>query len=154
MNDQQICFMNESAPAEKIIVCDAQSAETLNRVLAKLDPQKWVIQGREESRIRMSVVSNVPKTKELRVILISGTSTFRCATCDVSLVGMKLKNSVPASFTDKECTAYISHDDMRENIEMFCQVITDANGASSLQFVKPKKPDMQKLSEWMTEEAS
>lgn len=164
-----IRFINANDPSEIISVTDQDSAFILSRVLSK----NWSIEGQEPVvTTPVAPAYEVPATapvavapvvkatspedrrKEFRVILISGTSTFRCASCDVSLGGMKLKNEVPAAFCSKTCTAYISHDDMRENIEITCQVVTDPNGETRLKFVKPSKPELERLSEWMAEQAS
>lgn len=164
MSKSIIRFINANDPSEIISVADQDSAFILSRVLSK----NWSIEGQEPvatpvpppvpvaevAAAPVAVIPTAPVAKEFRVILISGTSTFRCASCDVSLGGMKLKNEVPATFCSKTCTAYISHDDMRENIEMSCQVVTDETGATRIKFVKPAKVELERLSEWMAEQAS
>lgn len=159
MNNTQVCFVNSASTLERISVSDAASAEILKRLLSQLTSEKWVIEGDEPKALPVEIQyidarrMDARGAKEFRVILIAGESSFRCGTCDVSLSGMRLKSSVPAQFIQVECVAYISHNDMRENIEVACQVVTDADGVSRLQFLKAEKPELEKLSEWIAEEA-
>ncbi len=90
-------------------------------------------------------------TAEFRVILISGTSSFRTVSRDVSLGGMRLKKSIPASFIKDHCVVYVSHKDMRENLEMVCTVIADPNDPCRIQFVKPDLKQLKRLEEWINE---
>ncbi len=157
MIESSVCFINTASKQERIQVADAQSAEILRRVLAQLQNQTWVIENQVEEAPRVIEYIDSRRhdqrgAKEFRVVLISGNSTFRSGICDVSLEGLKLKNSVPAGFNQTECLAYISHHDMRENIELSCEVSTDADGVSRLQFLHPEKPELEKLSAWISEE--
>jgi hypothetical protein len=167
MAKPMIRFINANDPSEIISVNDQESAFILTRVL----PKHWSIEGQAPAVVEAPVaeaaaaatsVEEIPTAapapaaavtaipaSEFRVILISGTSTFRCATCEVALDHATLKNAAPAAFCGKECTAYISHHDMKENIEISCNVVTDSTGATRLEFVHPAKPELERLSEWM-----
>ena len=167
MNTTQVCFVNTASKQERISVSDAASAEILKRLLAQFSTEKWEIEGEgalmpvnataraEPADIQYIDARRLDErgAKEFRVILIAGDSTFRCGSFDVSLSGMRLKSSVPAQFTQTECLAYISHKDMRENIEVSCQVVIDQDGVSRIQILKAEKPELEKLSEWIAEEA-
>jgi hypothetical protein len=178
MNSQSICFVNAASTKERIQVTDSESAEALKRLLSRLaqvENEKWILEEEAELaqaqmqeqmqdmfELQAAVQTVLPSqvqtpdqanAKTFRVILISGTSTFRSGLKEITVEGMKLKNTVPASFNAKECIAYISHDKMRENVEISCAVTTDFDGTSWLEFVAPKASDLEKLSEWMSEPA-
>ena len=163
MNESTVCFINTASTQERIQVADAQSAEILKRIFAQLENQKWVIEGTGrtssgEAPRKVEYLDlkrdNEKGAKEFKVVLISGNTTFRCGTCEVSLEGMKLKNPVPASFNETQCLAYLSHNNARENIELTCAVITDSEGVSRLQFTKLEQAEFDKLSEWIAAEAN
>lgn len=88
---------------------------------------------------------------EFRVILISGTSSFRTMSQDVSLGGMRLKKSIPATFMNEKCIAYVSHKDLRENIEIVCNVIGDPSDPCRIKFVQPNPMQLKRLSDWLAE---
>jgi hypothetical protein len=88
---------------------------------------------------------------EFRVILISGSSSFRAMSQDVSLGGMRLKKSIPASFLKEKCIAYVSHKDLNENIEIVCNVIGDPQDPCRIQFVQPNAVQLKRLNDWLME---
>ena len=175
MAKSMIRFINANDPSEIISVNDQDSAFILSRVL----PKHWSIEGQAAAVVETPAPATAPAASaevaaapaavapapesspsaavaaipvsEFRVILISGTSTFRCATNEVALDHATLKIAAPATFAGKQCTAYISHHDMKENIELSCKVVTDKSGVTRLEFVKPAKPELERLSEWMGE---
>ena len=174
MNSGNICFVNVASTKERIQVTDSESAEALKRLLSRLtqlENEKWILEEEAEfaqeemqdmfelqaatQTVLLSQIQTPDQAnaKTFRVILICGTSTFRSGLKEITVEGMKLKNSVPANFNAKECIAYISHDKMRENIEISCAVTTDFDGTSWLEFVRPQTSDLEKLSEWLSEPA-
>ena len=88
---------------------------------------------------------------EFRVILISGSSSFRTMSADVSLGGMRLKKTIPASFLKEKCIAYVSHKDLRENIEIVCHVVGDPADPCRIQFLQPNQTQLKRLNDWLIE---
>jgi hypothetical protein len=66
---------------------------------------------------------------------------------------MKLKNKAPAGFINQNCVAYVSSDQMKENLELACYVASDDSGHSYIEFIKPNPDEIEKLSSWMAEAA-
>ncbi|MBS1959718.1 MAG: hypothetical protein JST80_09625 [Bdellovibrionales bacterium] len=168
MNNQKISFVNQTSN-ERITVADFDSAAVLADVLKEVSID-WVVEGQERERPAPVIVAPIASIadvtplpvilgaakeekhgKEFRVILISGTSTFRCGTCSASMEEVVLKNVAPEAFQQKQCTAYISHKDMSESIEVTCKVMTNASGECHLKFVKSASSEMKRWSEWMSE---
>lgn len=88
---------------------------------------------------------------EFRVILISGSSSFRTMSLDVSLGGMRLKKTIPENFMREKCVAYVSHKDLSENIEIVCNVVGDPQDPCRIQFVQPNPTQIKRLSDWLIE---
>lgn len=88
---------------------------------------------------------------EFRVILISGSSSFRSSSKDISLGGMKLKEKIPSAFLGGKCVAYISHKDMRENIEVLCDVIGEPQSLFRIRFREVEPSRLARLKEWIAE---
>lgn len=88
---------------------------------------------------------------EFRVILISGSSSFRTMSQDVSLGGMRLKKSIPESFMKEKCIAYVSHKDLRENIEIVCNVVGDSSDPCRIKFIQPNQTQLKRLNDWLLE---
>ncbi|MBS1959453.1 MAG: PilZ domain-containing protein [Bdellovibrionales bacterium] len=88
---------------------------------------------------------------EFRVILISGSSSFRTMSQDVSLGGMRLKKSIPEAFMKEKCIAYVSHKDLRENIEIVCNVVGDTSDPCRIKFVSPNQTQLKRLNDWLLE---
>ncbi len=138
---------------------DLESAERLQRLLVEMGTSGWeresVLAVPDPALAPTPVVPAEERrkqervNKELRVILISGNSTFRCATCDVSKGGVRLKAAVPPAFCEKTCVAYLSQQGAQENLEIQVKVIADSNGVSRLQFVQPQEQELSLLNQWM-----
>lgn len=118
----------------------------------------------EESRASVPVPPPAPKKvqkrerrtqprfmTEFRVILISGSSSFRTMSLDVSLGGMRLKKTIPENFMREKCVAYVSHKDLSENIEIVCNVVGDPQDPCRIQFVQPNPTQIKRLSDWLLE---
>ena len=88
---------------------------------------------------------------EFRVILISGSSSFRTMSQDVSLGGMRLKKTVPESFLKEKCIAYVSHKDLSENIEIVCHIVGDPSDPCRIRFIQPNQTQIKRLSDWLVE---
>lgn len=88
---------------------------------------------------------------EFRVILVAGSQSFRTASKDVSLGGMKLREKIPHGFLSQKCIAYISHKDMRENIEVICEIVGDPSDPCRVKFHQPEPLRLKRLEEWIRE---
>jgi hypothetical protein len=86
---------------------------------------------------------------QLRVILINGSHSFRTVSEDVSLGGMRLQNKIPAAFEGKSYFAYLSCDDLRENLELVCKVIGDSKDPCRIQFTAESVDQLKRLEEWI-----
>ena len=160
MNESTVCFVNSSSSSECILVSDAQSAAILKRLLSQIENEKWVIkteldQNLNDQQEEFQYITKMPsiqaKETKMRVLLICGTSTFRSTVSEISSEMMALKTTAPQKFDQKECLAYVSCNQMRENVELPCKVITEWNGVSRLELINPKESDLEKLAEWMSE---
>jgi hypothetical protein len=158
-------FYCQSSPDQKIHVADESSAAQLQMLLNQSGSSEWL--RKEHGHSVAAVAPSAPVhhqveqhigpdrrqaervAKELRVVLLAGSSTFRCGTCDVSKGGVRLKASVPEAFCATNCKAYISQQGDRENLEIECKVIKDENGVSRLQFVHASSEEIAVLSNWM-----
>ena len=160
MSESTVCFVNATSANERIFVSDAQSAELLKKLLGRLENEKWVVEGEktEAKNEPTAVATSVaeipvnPRVKAFRVVVISGTSSFRSSVCDITADAIKLKSHVPASFNEKDCLAYVSHSQVRENVELACR-ISEEDGVTLLELVNPKPTDLAKLAEWMAQSA-
>lgn len=161
-----IIFVHSSHSEMKIEVTNEASAQNLAVLLNQIPGSGWKRQaevadapvvaapaGAEPAVVIPFSGENRRKEerieKELRVILLSGSSTFRCTTCDVSMGGVKLKAAVPETFCGAQCKAYLSKTGAHENIEVECRVIKDANGVSRLQFVGVSTHEAELLKAWL-----
>ena len=168
MTKSTICFVNSRSGDERILVTDAHSAEILKRILGRLENEKWVVEGEApksaESSAQLSLempvvpaksvtheIPESPGAKLFRVVLICGSASFRSGVCELSNDGMVLKSQAPAAFAGHACVAYVSHSQLRENVELSCEVSTDGSGVSRLEFVGADVTALEKLSEWVSE---
>jgi hypothetical protein len=90
---------------------------------------------------------------EFRVVLISGAHSYRNTTEDVSMGGMKLKKGVPPAFISQKCTIFVSHPDLRENVQISCKVIADPKDPRRIQFIDTDPAQLKRLEEWLSESA-
>jgi hypothetical protein len=161
-----ITFVHSSHSEMKIEVTNEASAQNLAVLLNQIPGSGWKRQVEvADAPVVAAPVAAAPAVvipfsgenrrkedrveKELRVILLSGSSTFRCTTCDVSMGGVKLKAAVPETFCVAQCKAYLSKTGAHENIEVECRVIKDANGVSRLQFVGVSTHEAELLKAWL-----
>jgi hypothetical protein len=153
MSESTVCFVNSTSENERIFVSDSQSAELLKKLLGRLENEKWVIEG-EKPEVTMAPtapeITINPRVKEFRVILISGSSSFRSTVVDITADSIKLRCLVPNSFSGKDCLVYVSHSGVRENVELACKIVEE-NGLSSLELISPKPADLSKIAEWMSQ---
>jgi hypothetical protein len=126
----------------------AQDAEDRKASMPPPAPKKADKQDKQEKRERRSAPRFMT---EFRVILISGSSSFRTMSADVSLGGMRLKKTIPAAFMKEKCIAYVSHKDLRENIEIVCHVIGDPQDPCRIQFIQPNQTQLKRLNDWLIE---
>lgn len=123
----------------------AKQAEERKTAVPPPAPKKPEKQEKRERRASQRFMT------EFRVILISGSSSFRTMSQDVSLGGMRLKKTIPASFMKEKCIAYVSHKDLRENIEIVCHVIGDPQDPCRIQFIQPNQTQLKRLNDWLIE---
>jgi hypothetical protein len=90
---------------------------------------------------------------EFRVVLITGAHSYRNTTEDVSLGGMKLKRAVPHAFIGQKCTIFVSHPDLRENVQVSCKVLADPKDPRRIQFTDTDPAQLKRLQEWLSESA-
>ncbi len=88
---------------------------------------------------------------EFRVVLITGAHSYRNTTEDVSMGGMKLKRPVPLAFISQKCTIFISHPDLRENVQVSCKVLADPKDPRRVQFTETDPVQLARLEEWLAE---
>ena len=164
-------FVNQDSPTDIIEVHDERSAELLAIVLMK-SAQYWKLH--EPEKLQEPKVIHQPKVvpppfkkpvsneerrtqkrymSEFRIILISGSNSFRSVSQDISLGGIRLKKSVPEAFVKGDCIAYISHKDSRENIEIICNVIPDEKDPCRIKFHNPNPQQVNRLNQWLSENA-
>ncbi len=92
-------------------------------------------------------------TTEFRVVLITGAHSYRNTTEDVSMGGMKLKRPVPHAFISQKCTIFVSHPDLRENVQISCKVLADPKDPRRIQFTDTEPGQLKRLEEWLSESA-
>lgn len=88
---------------------------------------------------------------EFRVVLITGAHSYRNTSEDVSMGGMKLKRPVPLAFISQKCTIFISHPDLRENVQVSCKVLADPKDPRRVQFTETDPVQLKRLEEWLAE---
>ncbi|MBU6155001.1 MAG: PilZ domain-containing protein, partial [Bdellovibrionales bacterium] len=88
---------------------------------------------------------------EFRVVLITGAHSFRNTTEDVSMGGMRLKRPVPHAFISQKCTIFVSHPDLRENVQVSCKVLADPKDPRRIQFTETDPVQLKRLEEWLAE---
>ena len=160
-------FINKNNPKEAIVVHDRSSFEALNAVLGSVGG--WAVKTEAPVAPPPLRVSSPPpeppKEKfsgkdrraqrrfetEFRVVLITGAHSFRNATEDVSMGGMKLKRPVPQAFLSQKCTIFVSHPSLRENVQISCKVLADPNDPRRVQFTDADPKQLMRLEEWLAE---
>jgi tRNA pseudouridine-54 N-methylase len=65
--------------------------------------------------------------------------------------GMKLKKAVPAAFISQKCTIFVSHPDLRENVQISCKVLADPKDPRRIQFTDTEPAQLKRLEEWLSE---
>ena len=143
-NEQKIVFINRSGNGERIVVEDQASARVLEQALNQFQDQQWV-RAASASIVNREYTS----TKEFRVILVCGQSSFRSFSSQLSLTSLELKTKVPSSFIGLECMAYVSNAGLTEKIGLSCTVAIDQNGNSVLDFNRPSGEEIGRLQEWI-----
>jgi hypothetical protein len=88
---------------------------------------------------------------EFRVVLITGAHSYRNTSEDVSMGGMKLKKAVPHAFISQKCTIFVSHPDLRENVQISCKVLADPSDPRRIQFTETDQIQLKRLEEWLAE---
>lgn len=168
-------FINGENPNETIQIHDQASAAALKSLLSRAGGN-WEV--REQlgpvkvataaTPVPVPTQASIPRpvipenerrsqkrfATELRVILISGSHSFRTLSQDVSLGGMKLKKTIPPNFLANSCIAYVSHKDLDENLEMVCNVIADPTDPCRIKFEKADQDQLKRLNEWLEQQNS
>lgn len=155
-------FVNPKNPSEVITVQDQVSATTLRNILHKDSHEKWIIEELTPSDPNSLQVASAQHSGEkaerrnekrhhasFRVILVSGSSSFRTTSIDVSNGGMRLSQKLPVSFLEKNCLAYISSLDSHESIELICKVVGDPTDLQRISFIDPTPDSLNRLKEWI-----
>jgi hypothetical protein len=166
MNRYRWRFIQTSDGAE-ILVYDAKSANTLIALLKQTSKNEWEI--REEVRGKKTLKNlEIPAAKarssneerrihprlthKYRIILISGTQTFRTYSSDISMGGISLERMVPTAFQNRDnCVLMIGRTDRPENVEVHGRLICDAGSAKRVQFVAIDQPSSNTLEAWLKE---
>ncbi|MFZ9594968.1 MAG: PilZ domain-containing protein [Bdellovibrionia bacterium] len=93
-----------------------------------------------------------PRLKfEFRVVVISGAHSYRNTSTDISLGGIRLKKPLPLYFLDTQCTIFVSHPLLRENVQLSCRVLADPKDHSRIQFLDSDPKQHQRLADWLKE---
>ena len=167
MGEKKWYFSNLHRPEEFIVIHDELSARTLSKLLEKNSSEKWVVKENVSTTTARPLGSNIPsnhfhqkgqdrrKQKRFaaafRVIVVSGKSSFRTTSVDISAGGMLLKDKLPETFLKQKCIAYISSSDSRENLEMICVIVGDSRDLRRISFQSVEPPSLKRLGDWREE---
>jgi hypothetical protein len=155
-------FTNSARPSEFIVVHDEVSARNLGRLLEMASAEKWTVSeevysSTVEADLRPPVQNrgSVERRKQkrfsasFRVIIVSGKSSFRTTSVDISAGGMLLRDKLPEAFLNQKCVAYISSNDSRENLEMVCEIVGEKADLRRISFKSVEPPSLKKLGDWL-----
>ncbi|MCM2280046.1 MAG: PilZ domain-containing protein [Oligoflexia bacterium] len=91
---------------------------------------------------------------EFRVILVSGSRSFRTFSSNVSVGGMLLRQKVPVPMLNQICRVFIGSTTSNENIELSCKVIGDPTNPRRLTFGECDPASLKRLENWIMHAAS
>ena len=87
----------------------------------------------------------------LNVIISADGAVFRTLSVDISEVGLRLENPVPASMLKKQVQIVVSSPDLKTKLRFNAQLVGDASDAKRFTFVEPPATQVEQIKAWLSE---
>jgi hypothetical protein len=146
MKESKIVFINRSNSKQKIVVEDHESAQALELAMKQYHDNQWA---RSAEVIAAEVPREFISSRELRVIVVCGRSTFRSISSKISTSSVLLKSKLPQNFMGFQCTAFIHNAALNEQIELGCTLSLHENGSTVIDFNQFKGKWIKQLEAWI-----
>jgi hypothetical protein len=86
----------------------------------------------------------------LRVVVLSGTRSFRSFSKNISRGGLLLEHVVPTELVGEKCRVIVSSPDLKENIEFLARLAGDSENPRALCFEKGNEEFIKRLEAWIS----
>lgn len=85
----------------------------------------------------------------LKVVIVSGSKSFRGFTQDASLGGVLLENKIPFELSKKSCHVFLSSSDDEHAIEFRARIIADRDNPRRIAFEEANEKFKKRLQMWL-----
>jgi hypothetical protein len=87
----------------------------------------------------------------LRVVLISGSRSFRTFSKNISHGGMCFEHVVPKDLLGKDCRVIVGSADLKENLEFDARLAGDPQNPRAIEFKSGRDQFLSKLDGWLSD---